>query len=78
MAELTPNHRFQFSLKSLLIAITAIFVGLPLLPFLLVFALWYVLDPVGLPADIILWVGNRLDPRRTRKRRSKSTAPKIP
>jgi hypothetical protein len=69
MSEPRPNRRFQFSLKSMLIAVSAIFLALPLLPFIALLGLWYLFDPGGAPADIVMWGANRLDPRLRKQRR---------
>lgn len=51
--------RNQFSLKAILGTVTLVFVALPLLPFLVLFGIWYVTDPVGLFSDAIYWLSNR-------------------
>ena len=54
---------WQFSLKSLMIGVTLAILALPLLPFILLFAIWYAIEPPGLFLDAVNWFGNR-EPRK--------------
>jgi hypothetical protein len=63
-----PLQSKQFSLMSLLKWVTISCLCLPLLPFLLPLGLWYIFSPEGAAADFVLWIADRINPERDKKR----------
>ena len=55
MSGMSKRRKWQFSLKSLLGALTVIFLTLPLIPIFAVLAVWYIVEPDGMILDLFRW-----------------------
>jgi hypothetical protein len=55
MSGMSKLRKWQFSLKSLLGALTVIFLTLPLIPIFAVLAVWYIVEPDGMILDLFRW-----------------------
>ena len=55
MSGMSKLQKWQFSLKSLLGALTVIFLTLPLVLLFVVLAILYIVEPDGMVADVFRW-----------------------